>query len=565
MISHALEHLPFSMAGTFLTIARESGSPRLVYRTVSARARSDDSSVGDAADFFEIALLGEAGELPYTATAQPHRLDLKCESGGEATLVFADADTLHFEVKGVSLQLIGCKPFQEQYSPASGYLCLLDAAARGVHQFRACPGQGLSAGMEGERVTVTFSGGGAIRFNRYETRWEKSLAEFKDLLEDREKEYARWQKHQPAAPERYQEAAELAWLTLWLCQVPAQGALTRRAIYMSKSGMNAIWSWDNCFTALAVAKADPELAYDQLMLFFDHQEPHGMIPDQVTDLEAFSATPSRPSRAGLCCGSTERLGSKKSLNRIENLYKPLANLTEWWYRYRDYDDDGLCQYHHGNDSGWDNATVFDAGMPVESADLPLTWCCKTRVSPYWPKRCGRNSLAALERARRRAIEELLKQGTRSTAFVHPWTGTATTHPKPIADQLHAHDPGQPAAWQSAQGTGGRPVAWRAIPHRVRPGFGSASQSKVPIRWLLARPGVGRAELHDLRRAGGSRREALARTIAERFCELCLRSPGFWENYDALSGQGLRCPGYTWTAAIFLLFAGWLEKNQKVEG
>jgi hypothetical protein len=51
---------------------------------------------------------------------------------------------------------------------------------------------------------------------------------------------------------------------------------------------------------------------------------------------------------------------------------------------------------------------------------------------------------------------------------------------------------------------------------------------------------------------------LARTIAERFCEMCRRSPGFWENYDALTGQGLDCPGYTWTAACFLLMAEWLH-------
>ena len=51
---------------------------------------------------------------------------------------------------------------------------------------------------------------------------------------------------------------------------------------------------------------------------------------------------------------------------------------------------------------------------------------------------------------------------------------------------------------------------------------------------------------------------LAKLIAQRFCDLVQQEPGFWENYDALTGTGLRCPGYSWTASIFLLLAEWLE-------
>jgi putative isomerase len=54
---------------------------------------------------------------------------------------------------------------------------------------------------------------------------------------------------------------------------------------------------------------------------------------------------------------------------------------------------------------------------------------------------------------------------------------------------------------------------------------------------------------------------LAHLIAERFCDLCRETPGFWENYDALTGKGLRCPGYSWTASVFLLLAEWLERDK----
>ncbi len=44
----------------------------------------------------------------------------------------------------------------------------------------------------------------------------------------------------------------------------------------------------------------------------------------------------------------------------------------------------------------------------------------------------------------------------------------------------------------------------------------------------------------------------AREIALRFCGMCTeKAHGFYENYDALTGIGLRTPGYTWTASAFL--------------
>jgi hypothetical protein len=43
--------------------------------------------------------------------------------------------------------------------------------------------------------------------------------------------------------------------------------------------------------------------------------------------------------------------------------------------------------------------------------------------------------------------------------------------------------------------------------------------------------------------------------------MCLKAGGFWENYDALTGIGQRCPGYSWTASVFLLLAEWLHKDE----
>ena len=55
----------------------------------------------------------------------------------------------------------------------------------------------------------------------------------------------------------------------------------------------------------------------------------------------------------------------------------------------------------------------------------------------------------------------------------------------------------------------------------------------------------------LRRAGHT---GLADDISHRFRSLCETS-GFAENFDALTGAGLRDRAYTWTASGYLLLAG----------
>jgi glycogen debranching enzyme len=55
----------------------------------------------------------------------------------------------------------------------------------------------------------------------------------------------------------------------------------------------------------------------------------------------------------------------------------------------------------------------------------------------------------------------------------------------------------------------------------------------------------------LRRAG---QDDLADELSDRFLALCERS-GFAENFDALTGEGLRDRAYTWTAAAYLILAG----------
>jgi hypothetical protein len=47
--------------------------------------------------------------------------------------------------------------------------------------------------------------------------------------------------------------------------------------------------------------------------------------------------------------------------------------------------------------------------------------------------------------------------------------------------------------------------------------------------------------------------ALARKVRENFCRMAQGS-GMYENFDAITGEGLRDPAYTWTSSVYLIFA-----------
>jgi hypothetical protein len=47
------------------------------------------------------------------------------------------------------------------------------------------------------------------------------------------------------------------------------------------------------------------------------------------------------------------------------------------------------------------------------------------------------------------------------------------------------------------------------------------------------------------------RKAEAEKNARQYCDMCTQY-GFFENYSALDGHGLRDSGFTWAASVFMI-------------
>jgi glycogen debranching enzyme len=345
-------------------------------------------------------------------------------------------------------------------------------------------------------------------------------------------------------------AAELAAYVLWSATVNPAGFLSRPAVLMSKHWMDKVWSWDHCFNALALADGEPALARDQYLLPFDHQDEAGALPDSVTHSEVLYNFVKPPIHGWALSLLRARTPPPFAHEDLADVYGRLERWTEYWLTRR-APGSALPHYHHGNDSGWDNATIFDPARVLESADLTAFLILQMRElaalaslaampqkSAHWAEQADAllHALIATLWAGDRFASRVVADGQ-----LHTGESLLDTIPIVLGELLPAHIHNALAQRIAEHLTDYGPATEPpASPHYAADGYW-----RGPI-WA---PSTILIE-HGLRECGHS---DLADEISVRFRRLC-ETGGFAENFDAVTGAGQRDRAYTWTASSYLLFA-----------
>ncbi|MER5227045.1 amylo-alpha-1,6-glucosidase [Streptomyces flaveus] len=346
-------------------------------------------------------------------------------------------------------------------------------------------------------------------------------------------------------------AAELAAYVVWSATVRPAGLVTRPAVLMSKHWMDKVWSWDHCFNALALAPGSPALAWDQFSLPFDHQDDSGALPDSVTHSEVLYNFVKPPIHGWTLGRLRRRLPEPLDRTELAETYDRLSRWTGFWLTARRAPGAALPHYQHGNDSGWDNATTFDPQRVIATADLAAFLILQLRELAALATELGRSDDArqwtCTAEATQAAMLDQLWTGDRFVArAVHSgdtWSTSSLLDLMPIA--LGEHLPEEVSSV----------LAERIEAHLTA--FGLATELPTSPHYLpdgywrgpIWAPATVLVE-DGLRRAGHVR---LADEISARFRALC-ETNGFAENFDALTGTGLRDRAYTWTASSYLLLA-----------
>lgn len=510
-------------------------------------------------DFMRVSVLRGDQPVEYDHVAGPASLVLKPKTGsGYVEFVFESPAILRVRTTGVALrlemptgQVLARGRDRWQIRGAVSHLLL--SRLSGTVALDA-PWNGVRA----EYVKITVAGEIALESFTTTAPDDHVRPSFVQCRQQARNTFESFLTNLPAVPPRYRSARELAGYILWSAMVNPQGHYRRPAILMSKNRMSSVWSWDHCFNAMALAKAHPALAWDQMQVMFDLQDAHGALPDCVST-ERIIWTCCKPPVHGWALRRMLEANPKVASRRqLAAFYPQLAAWTNWWLNSRDDDGDGICQYHHGNDSGWDNATCFAVDMPVEGPDLAAFLITQMDTLALLARRLGRAAEAKRWTQRGdRMLQDLLRHCWRGDRFVAMQSGSHRSPDK--GDSLIPFTPLLLGRRLPAEIT--RTLVTRLFePDRFLTAHGLATENlKSPLYeqngWW--RGGIWAPPTHmiydGLRQLG---EDDHAREVARRFCETC-RTSGFAENFNALTGEPVGDKAYTWTASVFLLLANGL--------
>ena len=569
-VSLDIAKVPFSRYGSYLVfseitegnLARLGGTglvPGVYLRNV----------LGDQHPVFRVELLDGDTPVAFHLEANPSILRLQAAKG-KVEICIAQFNQVSFRGQGVSMRLIGQEgtlavPEQAYHWEINSERAIekyMLWATRGHLQMNA-PWTGTS----NTHVTVTFSpdsesGRVSGEIDTYPSVWipHQASENFDESVKRVEGEYLRWLKRMPTVPQAYGPGAELAAYVNWTSVVGPDGFLDRPAMLMSKNWMDRVWSWDHCFNAMAMSFNDPELAWQQYMLPFDNQQPEGALPDMISS-SSKEINFTKPPIHGWALAWMMRHGGYGDQIHLAEIYGPLSRWTNWFFEYRDSNRDGLPEYNHGNDSGWDNSTALLSGVPIETADLDSFLILQMDTLADIAGKLGREAEKKEWQSR---SNELLKN-----MLATLWKGDhfiairASDGVQVESLSLFNYLPiilgnRLPSDVRNKLVQGLTEPGRFITPH----GFASeALKSKyytpdgywrgpiwAPTTMLLVE---GLDSIGEV---------SLAKKVREEFCQMA-QERGMYENFDAITGEGLRDPAYTWASSVYLIFAHQLLDGQ----
>ena len=520
---------------------------------------------------FKVEVVAGGKVVPSTEVATPTEMVL-ASAQGEVRICFEQGNLIRVHGRGVGLRLT---QNEGNFFVEAGKQ-EWELHGRSRYRFKALTGElGVTQAWEGTHskppISVEFrpaaSGEMDGYIGDYRLVWDepKLAVNYGDALAGVKARYGNWVAKMPAVPVKLGAAAEQASYLDWSSTVAKGGFLTRPAMLMSKNWMGSLWSWDNCFNAMALIATNPEAGWDQFMIPFDNQDVSGELPDVMTE-EQMSWKHVKPPVQGWVLRWMMTHSTAIDEKKLASVYGPLAKETDWYFKYRDRDHDGLPEYDHGDSSGWDNTTIFVLPPPLEAPDLAALLVVQMDVLAEVAGKLHKPDEAAAWKKRSDTLLALMLktywrdgQFVAQRAFDHKEAPTSSLIlylpvilgkrlPEPYRGQLIARLM-EKGRFVTANGFATEELSSKYYD----PNGYWRGPIWAPTMMMLT---------DGLEGAG---RQDLAQEMRARFCAMAARS-GFAENYEPVEGRGSvepdlehpaadgRDPSYTWAASVYLIFA-----------
>lgn len=140
---------------------------------------------------------------------------------------------------------------------------------------------------------------------------------------------------------------------------------------------HGFWAWDSWKQAAALARYDTELAKDQIRAMYDFMNADGFIADCVYRDTTIEKHNFRNTKPPLSAWSVWKVFEQDhDTIFLAEMYLQLIRQHEWWYKFRDHDEDGLCEYGSTDgsliaakwESGMDNGVRFDNSSILKNSE-----------------------------------------------------------------------------------------------------------------------------------------------------------------------------------------------------
>ena len=208
-----------------------------------------------------------------------------------------------------------------------------------------------------------------------------------DISQVKEANLLRWDKYLEITKDNSLSKDEKLILTKSICTLinnwkSAAGGLKHDGLFPSYhyKWFQGFWSWDSWKHAVALVKIDAELAKNQVRAMYDYQNKDGMIADCIFRDSLIEKNNWRDTKPPLSSWAIwEIYMETQDKIFLNEMYPKLVNYHNWWYSFRDYDKDGLCEYGSTDssliaakwESGMDNAIRFDNSKIVDGSNYSI--------------------------------------------------------------------------------------------------------------------------------------------------------------------------------------------------
>ena len=547
-----LYEVPFSFFGSWNSIKIPLGENEICF----------GSHHTGSSTLFPIKLIHNKTPISPIVLAEPWMLTLEAENN-PLHICFENTETIRMKGENVSLQLgekdlmYQCgedlftinKPFTRRYQ-----IQILKGSAKLIQLVETQPVYPKIIEINPDK-----NGEFEIAIDKYKSTWvQPKRKTFEECISHAKESFCKFLNSMPNVRECDNKANKVANYINWATCVSPEGYVKRQTLLMSKFKMDKVWSWDHAFNAMALSSGQAELAQDQMLTMIDHQDEFGCYPDSFSDM-SITYNFSKPPVHGWALGEMmSRLKEPPSFKFLETMFNALIAQTNWWMTHRVLKGTKLPYYLHGNDSGWDNSTMFKKGVPLITPDLSALLIIQMDEISNLSQLLGDDNAAKIWKEKANQLfHDLMSELWKEDKFV----AKLGLENKDIeSNSLIPHLPiilgkrlTESARHSLAENIKKHLTEWGLATELTTSEFYDPDGYwRGPI-WapstFIAVTGLERSGYREL-----------ARDIAERFCKMGKQS-GFPENYNALTGEALRCPAYTWTSSVFLLLADKLNKEQ----